>query len=76
MDGFKNLIMRYHCKEKPFKAINLKCVTNWPMPGFIKLKVMSSLGDDISVIISTPAEFTFRLEVENTGVAGSQTWVI
>ena len=77
-DGWvsKSLLVKYRWPNKHVKAINLRCLAKWPIPGKLRLKIHTPYGALQAITIDVPEEFILRLEVMPTDQPGMMTWLI
>jgi hypothetical protein len=77
-DGWvsKHVAVKYRWTDKPAAAVTLRCAAAWPVPGKMRLRVLTPDGDEQILDIEAPEEFVLRFEVPPTELPGMMMWSV
>jgi hypothetical protein len=77
-DGWvsKHVAVKYRWTDRPATAVALRCAAAWPVPGKMRLRVLTPDGDEQILDIEAPEEFVLRFEVPPTELPGMMMWTV
>ncbi len=77
-DGWvsKHVAVKYRWTDKPAVAVTMRCTAAWPVPGKMRLRVLTPDGDVQTLEIEAPEDFVLRFEVPPTQLPGMMMWTV
>jgi len=72
----KQLAIKYRWQGKPAAAVMVRCNAPWPLPGKLRLKILTPAGNEQRSAIDVPDDFVLRFEVPESGRSGCMVWIV
>lgn len=72
----KQLTIKYRWQGKSAAAVLVRCKAPWPVPGKLRLKVLTPSGKVQRSVLDVPDDFVLRFEVPETTQSGCMMWTV
>lgn len=72
----KQLTIKYRWEGKPAPAVLVRCNAPWPVPGKLRLKVLTPSGKVQRSVLDVPDDFVLRFEVPEGEKSGCMMWTV
>lgn len=72
----KQLTIKYRWQGKSAAAVLVSCKAPWPVPGKLRLKVLTPSGKVQRSVLDVPDDFVLRFEVPETTQSGCMMWTV